>query len=391
MGDARKILIFVGTRPEAVKMAPVIHELRRRPKAFDLRVILTGQHESMVDQTLSVFGIRGDVRLSVMERNQTLSSLTTRLLPAIDALMESENPDWVLAQGDTTTVMVSALACFYRKVKFGHVEAGLRTGVMDNPFPEEANRRIADLFSAYLFAPTATNAAALQQEGYPSDRILVTGNTVVDALQFAGTLPPAAVDQTIRELSPERRIVAITLHRRESWGAVLEGMCRAILELSRETLKDGIQYVFPVHLNPRVREPVHQILSQQPNVLLTEPLDYGSFVALLRKSTLALTDSGGIQEEAPSFGVPVLVLRETTERPEAVQAGTAKLVGTDATVIVRTALDLLRDEGVRQEMVKRGNPFGDGWASRRIADALEGHAPAPFVFRNHADFRGEDA
>jgi UDP-N-acetylglucosamine 2-epimerase len=359
-------------------MAPVVHELRKRSAAFDLRVVFTGQHEAMLDQAMAVFNVREDIRLSVMQANQSLASLTGKLLAGIDECLVGESPDWVLAQGDTTTVMAASLACFYRRIRFGHVEAGLRTGVLSNPFPEEANRRIADLFSAYHFAPTRQNAAILLREGYPADHILVTGNTVVDALHFAARIPYDKEHGPLAALPKNRRIVAITLHRRESWGAPLRSMCDAIRELARCTAAEGVSFVFPVHLNPQVREPVRQELGREPNILLVDPLDYRSFVCLLQEACLIMTDSGGIQEEAPSFGVPALVLRETTERPEAVEAGTAKLVGTRKEDIVREALPLLRNENLRKDMIRRGNPFGDGRAALRIADALEGNDVEPF-------------
>lgn len=374
-------MVLIGTRPEAVKMAPVVHELLRRPMAFETRIALTGQHETMLEQVLTVFDIRGDVRLSVMAENQSLATLTAKLLSGVDRLLDAESPDWVLAQGDTTTVMTAALACFYRKIRFGHVEAGLRTGVMDNPFPEEANRRIADMFSTFHFAPTRMSGETLLREGYDSSRIFVTGNTVVDALQHVICLPYDRAGGPLCTLPPNRRVVAITLHRRESWGAALEEMCAAIRELARFTRAEGVHFVFPVHLNPRVRGPVHKVLSEEPNILLADPLDYRSFIDLLQSSILIMTDSGGIQEEAPSLGVPTLVLRETTERPEAIRAGTAKLVGTRRADIIREALVLLRDEGQRVKMAQRGNPFGDGHASARIIDALEGRAIEPFVYR----------
>ena len=380
MAARQKVIVLIGTRPEAVKMAPVVHELLRRPAMFETRIVLSGQHERMLDQVLTVFSIREDIRLSVMVENQSLAALTSRLLTELDLLLASEAPAWVLAQGDTTTVMAAALACFYRKIRFGHVEAGLRTGVLDNPFPEEANRRIVDMFSAYHFAPTSTSAEALRHEGCPAQGIFVTGNTVVDALQLAVMMPCGQAKGPLAGLPAARRIVAITLHRRESWGAVLENMCAAIRELARKTAKEGVHFIFPVHLNPRVRGPVRHILGGEPNIQLSDPLDYRSFVELLRSSVLVLTDSGGIQEEAPSFGVPALVLRETTERPEAIRAGTAKLVGTRPADIVREALALLRDESRRLGMARRGNPFGDGRAAGRIADALEGRPVEPFRY-----------
>ncbi len=381
MGKKLHILCVLGTRPEAIKMAPVILELRRHPRLFQTTVCLSRQHQRMLDQALQPFGIRGDHDLQVMQDNQSLASLSARPTQGLDDLCAELKPDWVLAQGDTTTVMVAALVCFYRRIPFGHIEAGLRTGCLDNPFPEEANRRIADLLSGWLFAPTPRARDHLLREGVSRQRGLVTGNTVVDALKLVSRQPCDRAGSPLRDLPEGRRLVAVTLHRRESFGAPLRGMCGAIRTLARRSRALNTQFVLPVHLNPNVRGVVHELLGGEPNVSLVEPLDYRSFVWLLQHAILALTDSGGVQEEAPSFGVPVLVLRETTERPEAVEAGVARLLGTSPARIVREAMALLRNEPARLAMARGAHPFGDGHAAERIVQALAGQPVAAWTPR----------
>jgi UDP-N-acetylglucosamine 2-epimerase len=360
------VLCVIGTRPEAIKMAPVIAELRRHPERAKAIVCLTGQHRQMVDQALDAFGIRSDVDLDVMRDNQSLAQLTATLFERLDGAVRDCAPDWVLAQGDTTSVLVASLVAFYARVHFGHVEAGLRTGDRDNPFPEEVNRCVADKVADLLFAPTERSRQNLRDEGHPENRIVVTGNTIVDALHSIARRPFEGVPTW----PTDRRFVLITAHRRESFGAPLCEICAAIRTLAETFCEDRVQFVYPVHPNPNVRGPVHEQLGGISNVSLIEPLDYPSLVHLLKRSELILTDSGGIQEEAPAFGVPVLVMRETTERPEGIDAGVARLVGTSATQIVAEASRLLRDPEARKAMARIANPYGDGHAAERIVESL---------------------
>jgi UDP-N-acetylglucosamine 2-epimerase (non-hydrolysing) len=363
-----KIMVVVGTRPEAIKLAPVILELRKRPR-FDVRVVATAQHREMLDQVLDVFGLRPDVDLDLMRPNQTLYELTGRAVQAFDAAMKETAPDLVLVQGDTTTAFVGALAAFYQKTAVGHVEAGLRTGDKYSPFPEEVNRRLVSVLADFHFAPTESNRRNLLSEGVPEERVTVTGNTVIDAL--LAIVDPAF--ETSRLGFPDHdRMILITAHRRENFGAPLEAVCRAVADLASLYPRD--LFVYPVHLNQNVQKPANAILGPIPNVRLLPPLDYRVFSNLMAKSTLLLTDSGGIQEEAPSLGKPVLVLRNETERPEAVEAGTVRMVGPDRGRIVAETRRLLDDPEAYRRMAKAVNPYGDGKASIRIADFIETHA-----------------
>jgi UDP-N-acetylglucosamine 2-epimerase (non-hydrolysing) len=363
MTGPRHVLCVVGTRPEAVKMAPVVLELRRRPWAR-VRVVATAQHRQMLDQVLGLFGIEPDVDLDLMRPDQALADLTARMLSALDATLERERPAAVLAQGDTTTVLTAALACFYRRIPFGHVEAGLRTGDLDYPFPEEMNRSVAGRLARLHFAPTESARANLRREGI-EEGVHVTGNTVIDALlQVAAReapLPPG--------VPAGARLVLVTAHRRENFGEPLRQICRALLALA-EGNRD-VHVLYPVHLNPNVVEVVRPALGGHPRITLCEPLDYLPFVAAMKRSTLILSDSGGVQEEAPALGKPVLVLRAETERPEAVEAGVVKLVGTDAGAIVREAQRLLDDPAAYGAMARGVSPYGDGHAAERIADVLQ--------------------
>jgi UDP-N-acetylglucosamine 2-epimerase (non-hydrolysing) len=365
----QKIVCIVGTRPEAIKMAPVIRELRERPDQFRCVVVSTGQHRQMLDQVLQLFGICPDIDLGLMQPDQSLSSLTAALFNGLDGVMQQSRPDWVLAQGDTTSVMVASLVAFYQRIKFGHVEAGLRTGDLENPFPEELNRRVADLTTAACFAPTARAASALRAEGISAERIHVTGNTVVDALQQIVASGGLDRVQLPIKLPSGRRMVLVTAHRRESFGDPFRQLCQALRDLAIG--HPDVDLVYPVHLNPNVRGPVNEILRDLPNVHLIEPVDYVQLLAMMRSSELILTDSGGIQEEAPTFGVPVLVMRQTTERPEGVEAGVAQLVGTKREHIVWAAGEHLSKAASR---VAGANPYGDGQAASRIADILGGWA-----------------
>lgn len=382
LGRPLRALVVFGTRPEAIKMAPLVFALRRRPDAFTVRVCTTAQHRDMLDQVLSVFGIVPDVDLDLMQPNQTLSGLGARVLAAMDEVLVAERPDWVLVQGDTTTVMMTALAAQHRQVRVGHVEAGLRTYDRRNPFPEEMNRVVTDHVSDLCFAPTEAAQANLLAEGIPAQRIRVTGNTVIDALLWTAAQPPPtkAVELLNRLGLPDEsrsygvnngtpRLILVTAHRRESFGAPLAAICEALRRVAL-TWGNQVRLVYPVHRNPNVWGPVHSALSDVPGITLLSPVDYRALVYLMQRCFMILTDSGGIQEEAPSLGKPVLVLREVTERPEAVAAGAARVVGTDPERIVSAVSELLTDPVVYARMASAGNPYGDGHAAERIADAL---------------------
>lgn len=373
----RQVAVIFGTRPEAIKLAPVILALRSHP-ALACQVCVTAQHRQMLDQVLDVFGIVPGTDLDLMEPNQTLGRFASRALEAVETFLTRARPDLVLVQGDTTTVFMATLASFYHHIPVGHVEAGLRTGNLQSPWPEEANRVLTTRLATLHFAPTATSRANLLKEGVPAERIYVTGNTVIDAL-FLALAQVKCQQPEIPGLPPQMLaawgdapVVLITGHRRENFGHGFEAICQAIAELAR--CHRQVQFVYPVHLNPQVREPVQRILGSGtlPNIHLIEPLSYLPFIALLNRSTVVLTDSGGIQEEAPSLGKPVLVMRDTTERPEAVEAGTVKLVGTDYDAIVRETTRLLTDPAAHDAMARAHNPYGDGQATGRILEACAG-------------------
>jgi UDP-N-acetylglucosamine 2-epimerase (non-hydrolysing) len=362
MSRSNRILVVVGTRPEAVKLAPVVHALRQEPWA-EVRVLATAQHRQMLDQIHAFFGITPDRDLDLMRPDQTLADLTARMVAALDPVLAEENPDLVLAQGDTTTVMVTALVCFYRKIPFGHVEAGLRTGDVSNPFPEEMNRLLVGRMAQLHFAPTEGAAQNLRREGVDATSVHVTGNTVIDALLWAAE----RVDSAPFQPPPGKRLVLVTAHRRENFGAPFESVCLALRTIAD---RGDVQLLYPVHPNPTVRDVAHRILGDHPAIRLVEPLDYPAMVAAMRACHLILTDSGGVQEEAPSLGKPVLVMRDTTERPEAVDAGTVRLVGTDTDLIVAEVSRLLDDAEAYLMMSRAHNPYGDGQASCRILDAI---------------------
>jgi UDP-N-acetylglucosamine 2-epimerase (non-hydrolysing) len=366
-GDLRVLSIF-GTRPEAVKMAPVVRRLANTP-GIDSVVCITAQHRQMIDQVLELFEIRPDYDLDIMRQDQALSELTAALFTDLDPVLQEVNPDWVLVQGDTTTVMAAALLAFYHRVKVGHVEAGLRTGDKWQPFPEEVNRCVASVVADLHFAPTKHARDNLIHEGVPSECILVTGNPVIDALHEITARPYDFESGPLRCIPRDRKLILVTAHRRENLGQPLEDIFTALIRLA-ETYAEQIQIVYPVHLNPNVYGPAHRALGEIPNITLLEPLDYLPMVHLMKEAHLALTDSGGIQEEAPGVGTPVLVLRRVTERPEAVEAGTARLVGTDPERILTETRRLLDDEEAYTEMARAINPFGDGHASERIVQAL---------------------
>ena len=370
-GSAHKLTILsvFGTRPEAIKMAPVIKELGRYPDRVRSVICSSGQHREMLDQVLDLFQITPDYEMNLMRPNQSLSQLTASLFTATDSVVREVNPDWILAQGDTTSVFVAAMVAFYHKIGFGHVEAGLRTGDRQRPFPEEINRRFADILSGLHFAPTETARQALLKEGCASRDVYVTGNTVIDALNDVSSREYDWQAGPLGRLPTDRRVVLITAHRRESFGEPFRELCLAIRELALRFAAD-VHFVYPVHLNPNVRQPVNDILTGLPNVSLIEPLDYLSLVHLMKRATLILTDSGGIQEEAPGLRVPVLVMRETTERPEGVEAGMVRLVGTERSRIVAEAARLLSDPEAHSAMATGTNPYGDGKAAGRIVSIL---------------------
>ena len=368
-----RILFIFGTRPEAIKLCPLIHRLRAEPERFDVRVAVTAQHRGLLDQVLEVFSIAPDYDLDLMQPAQTLSGLAARVLAGIDPVLEAEAPDLAIVQGDTATTLAGALAAFYRRVPVAHVEAGLRTGDINHPFPEEMNRVVTTRLAALHFAPTERAAAALAEEGVPRERVFVTGNTGIDAvLRVRAMLESGAIaPEPWPWLDRSKHLLVVTSHRRENFG---EGFDRAMSALARLASRADVQIVYPVHPNPSVAGPAFRHLAGLPNVILLDPLPYARFVDLLRQCRLILTDSGGIQEEAPSLGKPVLVLREKTERPEAVEAGTVKLVGTNEERIVEETARLLEDAAAYDRMTRVHNPYGDGNACERIAGHLSGVA-----------------
>ncbi len=362
--QTKKILVAVGTRPEVIKTAPVIARLRQTPWA-SVRVLATAQHRGMLDDTLRVFGISPDLDLDVMQPGQTLPELTARLLPVLDSVLRDEAPDTVVVQGDTTSAMVVALAAFYRQIPVVHIEAGLRSGDLYNPFPEEFNRGVADRLARWLFAPTESARENLLREGLDADRIHVTGNTVIDALLEVAArpdLPPTP------HVPPDLRMILVTAHRRESFGAPLQEVFRAVRELA--DARSDICFLCPVHPNPNVSEAAEQWISDHSRIVQCPPMDYVSFVAAMQQAYLVLTDSGGIQEEAPALGRPVLVTRARTERPEAVEAGVARLVGTDRATIMANVSQLLDDADAYSRMAIGASPYGDGHAAERIVSVL---------------------
>jgi UDP-N-acetylglucosamine 2-epimerase (non-hydrolysing) len=363
-----RIIAVLGTRPEAIKLALVIHELRRRSQEFETAVVHTGQHRTMLDHALQYFKIKPDFDLDVMRPNQTLNSLTARVLDTVENACHRFEPNMVLIQGDTTTAFASALAAYYCKIPVGHIEAGLRSHDIYNPFPEEANRRLASVMTEIHFAPTALSRDNLLAEGVPNEKIVVTGNTVIDTLRALSALPHSWENTPLAGIPEDNsRLVLVTSHRRESLGADQENMCLALKDLVQQ--HPDIRVVYPVHLNPNVRSTVNSLLQNTDRIHLTEPLDYITFVSLLRRCFLVLTDSGGIQEEAPTFGKPVLVLRKLTERPEAAQFGMAKIIGMSRDGIVRETSHLLNDTDAYLDMSEGANPYGDGHSSERIVEA----------------------
>ncbi|NRC53941.1 non-hydrolyzing UDP-N-acetylglucosamine 2-epimerase [Neoaquamicrobium sediminum] len=367
-----KVAIVFGTRPEAIKMAPVVAAFRA-DSAFETLVCVTGQHRTMLDQVLGIFGIEPDIDLDIMTPGQSLTDITVRVLQGMEKVIREHRPDVVLVHGDTTTAMAAALAAFYHQVPVGHVEAGLRTRDIMRPWPEEMNRSVIDVVGRWLFAPTPQARQALLDERIDGSRIAVTGNTVIDALLMASDLIEGdaarqnAIASDFTYLDPAKRLLLVTGHRRENFGGGLRRMCEALARLAR---RGDVQVVYPVHLNENVQQAARETLSGVDDVFLIDPLEYLPFIYLMRRSHLIITDSGGIQEEAPSLGKPVLVTRDVTERPEAVAAGTARLVGTDPDVIVREAEKLLDSPDAYRRVSEISNPYGDGKAAQRILEAI---------------------
>ncbi|WP_114213974.1 UDP-N-acetylglucosamine 2-epimerase (non-hydrolyzing) [Ochrobactrum sp. 3-3] len=362
----KKVLCVVGTRPEAIKMAPVILGLKKEAWA-DVRVLATAQHRQMLDQVMSFFGIEPDIDLNIMRPNQALTTLTARLLLELDDVLLAEKPDVVLVQGDTTTVMTVAMACFYHRIPIGHVEAGLRTWDIQNPFPEEANRVIAGKLATWHFAPTEGSRQNLLKDGVADENIIVTGNTVIDALFMTAERNLSTgipLDQT-------KRMILVTSHRRENFGEPFRNICRALRKLAEDN--PNVQFLYPVHPNPNVKDVAHEFLSPLENFFLCDPLDYAPFVAAMREAYLIITDSGGVQEEAPALGKPVVVLRDETERPEAVMDGVVKLVGPNYERIVQEVQRLLDDDTAYAGMARGVSPYGDGKATDRIVATLRDH------------------
>ncbi|NWF65340.1 MAG: UDP-N-acetylglucosamine 2-epimerase (non-hydrolyzing) [Chloroflexi bacterium] len=361
-----RILTVFGTRPEAVKMAPIVRLLAAQT-GIETRVCVTAQHRQMLDQALGLFKIHPDYDLNLMRDGQSLAQLSADIFTHLDPVLSDFDPDWVLAQGDTTTVAITSLLCYYHRIKFGHVEAGLRTHDKWAPFPEEVNRRIAGVVADLHFAPTEWSKNNLLREGVDEGIIKVTGNTVIDALQFVAKQPePADVTQLIKRLGigvSGKRLILVTAHRRENFGEPIENICKALIQLAR---RGDVEIAYPVHLNPNIQEPVNRLLKDIDHVTLLPPLDYLPLVHVMKRAHLILTDSGGIQEEAPAFGIPTLVLRAVTERPEGVEAGTLKLTGTETAQITSEANRLLDDEAAFKAMSQSANPYGDGHAAERI-------------------------
>lgn len=367
----KKILVVFGTRPEAIKVAPLIQKLKK-DTAFDVKICNTGQHKEMLDQVLDFFDLACDYRLDIMTENQTLYSITEKIINKIKDVLEDYNPDYVFVHGDTSTTMAASLASFYHGAKICHIEAGLRTSDLRNPFPEEANRRITSVLTNIHFSPTISSKNNLLKENVDPDTIIVTGNTVIDALLYG--IEKVKSDESLvadlrEKLLKDKEIVLITCHRRENHGEGILNVCKAVKELALQNI--NYQFVFPVHLNPKILKIVHQELEGIENVILIEPLNYPNFIWLMNESKIIVTDSGGVQEEAPSLGKPVIVVREETERPEAVEAGTVKLVGSDTDLIIKEVQHLIDDKASYQKMSNAHNPYGDGKAVERIIEFIK--------------------
>ena len=371
---SHRVLVLLGTRPEVIKLAPVIMALRERSDLIETVVCSTGQHREMFAQAMEGFGLTADIDLGLMTPGQTLAGITSQAFAAVDKILEQQKPTMVIVQGDTTSAMVGAMCGFYRRITVGHVEAGLRTGDIHSPFPEEVNRCIVGKVAGMHFAPTQRSADNLLREGVPAASVFVTGNTVVDALRWMRErLPkeaPAELPAAVAGAISNHRLLLVTGHRRESFGDGIASICNALRQLAEEFPDTFI--VYPVHLNPNVQQPVRAILSDHPRIALLPPVAYGTLLWLMERATLILSDSGGIQEEAPSFGKPLLILRDTTERPEVVDAGCARLIGTAQEAILSNARQLLSDAAAYREMTAKPNPFGDGHAATKIVEAILG-------------------
>ncbi len=361
-----KVLTIFGTRPEAIKMAPVVKELNRQSDRFESLVAVTAQHREMLDQVLKTFDISPDYDLNIMKENQTLSEITSNVLIGLDKVMKEANPDIVLVHGDTTTTFAASISAYYNQIKVGHVEAGLRTWDKYAPFPEEVNRQLTDVIADVYFAPTIESKQNLLKENHPEENIFVTGNTAIDALKQ--TIKKDYHHTVLENIDPNSKLVLVTMHRRENQGEPMERVFKAIRQVVDQ--QEDVEIIYPVHLNPVVQKMAEQVLGKHPRIHLIAPLEVVDFHNLAAKSYLIMTDSGGVQEEAPSLGVPVLVLRDTTERPEGVAAGTLKLVGTQTEKIIKEMTNLIVNEAAHQKMAVANNPYGDGLASERILDSI---------------------
>ncbi|WP_256466632.1 non-hydrolyzing UDP-N-acetylglucosamine 2-epimerase [Peptoniphilus genitalis] len=364
-----KVLFVFGTRPEGIKMAPIIKEIQKR-KNLECYTCVTGQHREMLDQVLEIFDIKPDYDLNIFKKGQSLTDVTTKTLLGLEEILDELKPDILLVQGDTTTVFAAALAAFYKKIKIGHVEAGLRSGNLYSPYPEEANRKLTGVISNYHFAPTESNRQNLIREGYDEKNIFITGNTVIDALKYSVREDFVFDDEILNDIDYNRDVVLLTAHRRENWGKPMEDIFKAIRRVVLE--KENLEIVFPRHLNPIVREAAEKYFADLDRVHLIEPLSYLPFSNLMARVKFVVTDSGGVQEEAPALGKPVLVLRNETERMEGVEAKTAKLVGTKEQDVYDSIVALLEDKDLYDEMARAVNPYGDGHAAKKIVDVLEG-------------------
>ena len=363
-----KVLFVFGTRPEGIKMAPIIKEIQKRDK-FECYTCVTGQHREMLDQVLEIFDIEPDYDLNIFKKGQSLTDVTTKTLEGLENILDDLKPDILLVQGDTTTVFAAALAAFYKKIKIGHVEAGLRSGNLYSPYPEEANRKLTGVISNYHFAPTESNRQNLIEEGYDEKNIFITGNTVIDALKYSVREDFVFDDESLNDLDYNKDVVLLTAHRRENWGKPMEDIFKAIRRVVLE--RENLEIVFPRHLNPIVRDAAEKYFADLDRVHLIEPLSYLPFSNLMARVKFVVTDSGGVQEEAPALGKPVLVLRNETERMEGVEAKTAKLVGTKEQDVYQSIVSLLDDKDLYDEMAKAVNPYGDGHAAEKIVDVLE--------------------